>query len=392
MSARTHDVELRLGPTRQRLDALDELTLTQDLLAPGSPTTVTLWRPPNAAPWPESDLYALARIYTPAEVWIDGALQVRGVVEKRSVHADHRGAQLRVTFRDLTGAGQVADADPRRSLRNVTLERALQILWVPTGLDVTVGASATEARRTLAGMRPGARVSTARKSRRAHHVDRFRIQPGQKIMQVSDALCRRHGYLLYTAPYGEGVGLVIDRPAYDSPVLYQLTRKRQADGTSRGNLLAGGHELDALQLPTEITITGHTHGTAREDAYHRITVANDRLTGPHLAAEFAPRPWYRRDARGHTPQLATQRARREMARANAAFDVYSATVQGWSQGRGPWLYAVNCMARIDDDETGVRGDWLVTQVTFRRSRGSGTTTDLRLVPKGALVIEPDPEA
>ena len=65
MSAITHDAELRLGATRQRLEGLDELTLTHDLLAPGSPTTVSLWRPPTARPWPESELYRLARIYAP---------------------------------------------------------------------------------------------------------------------------------------------------------------------------------------------------------------------------------------------------------------------------------------------------------------------------------------
>ena len=394
MSAITHDAELRLGATRQRLEGFDELTITHDLLAPGSPTTVSLWRPPTDRPWPESELYRLAKVYSPVEFAIDGALQVRGVVERVAVGADHGGATLRISFRDLTGAAQVADADPHLSLRSETLAGALQKLYQPLGINVTVGTDADDARSTLAGMRPGARVSPARRTRRprrAHPVDKFRIQPGQKVQAVADALCRRHGYLLFSAPYGDGVGLVIDRPA-TSPVLYQLTRKRQPDGSVRGNLLVGERTLDAMTLPTEVTVFGHSPTTDREDIYHQSAVQNDVLAHPRVESVYLPRPRYLRDAHATKPQIAAQRARRELADANAGFDVYTATVQGWTQGspgRGPWLYAINTLAQMDDDETDTRGDWLITQVTFRRSRKDGTLTQMRLVPKGALQLYPD---
>ena len=394
MSAITHDAELRLGATRQRLEGLDELTITHDLLAPGSPTTVSLWRPPTDRPWPESELYRLAKVYSPVEFAIDGALQVRGVVERVAVGADHGGATLRISFRDLTGAAQVADADPHLSLRSETLLGALEKLYAAHGIHVTLGIDADDARSTLAGMRPGARVSPARRTRRprrAHPVDKFRIQPGQKVQAVADALCRRHGYLLFSAPYGDGVGLVIDRPA-TSPVLYQLTRKRQPDGSVRGNLLVGERTLDAMTLPTEVTVFGHSPTTDREDIYHQSAVQNDVLAHPRVESVYLPRPRYLRDAHATKPQIAAQRARRELADANAGFDVYTATVQGWTQGspgRGPWLYAINTLAQMDDDETGTRGDWLITQVTFRRSRKDGTLTQMRLVPKGALQLYPD---
>jgi len=394
VSAITHDAELRLGATRQRLDGFDELTITHDLLAPGSPTTVSLWRPPTDRPWPESELYRLAKVYSPVEFAIDGALQVRGVVERVAVGADHGGATLRISFRDLTGAAQVADADPHLSLRSETLLGALEKLYAAHGIHVTLGIDADDARSTLAGMRPGARVSPARRTRRprrAHPVDKFRIQPGQKVQAVADALCRRHGYLLFSAPYGDGVGLVIDRPA-TSPVLYQLTRKRQPDGSVRGNLLVGERTLDAMTLPTEVTVFGHSPTTDREDIYHQSAVQNDVLAHPRVESVYLPRPRYLRDAHATKPQIAAQRARRELADANAGFDVYTATVQGWTQGspgRGPWLYAVNTLAQMDDDETDTRGDWLITQVTFRRSRKDGTLTQMRLVPKGALQLYPD---
>lgn len=64
-------------------------------------------------------------------------------------------------------------------------------------------------------------------------------------------------------------------------------------------------------------------------------------------------------------------------------------MQGFSNaGR---LWTVNTMVNLDDELTSATGAWLVTRVTFARSRASGHTTTLRLVPRGALVVEPDPE-
>ena len=68
-----------------------------------------------------------------------------------------------------------------------------------------------DARTALAGARPGARTATGRRARRAHRVDQFRVKVGEKVWQLADQLCRRHGYLLYTAPSGDGVALVIER-------------------------------------------------------------------------------------------------------------------------------------------------------------------------------------
>jgi prophage tail gpP-like protein len=386
----THEVEVRLGASRTRLTALDEVRITHDLLSPGSVATVALWGQPGDRPWPQTALYARAKVFAHLEVAVDGHLQVRGVLEKPRVGADRSGAGLWLSFRDLACAAMVAEASPSLSLRDVTLEEALRRLFEPLGLPLVIGANADDARSVQAGARPGARSSTSRRARRRHHVDRFRVQPGQKVWQLAEQLCRRHGYLLYTAPCEDGVGLVIDRPAYDSEVLYRLSRRRRADGSAESNILGAFRELDATSIPTSVKVFGHTSHTAREDARHEATVQNDRLTGDRVEPFTQVRPWYRRDAKARTPQVAEQRARRLLAQANAGFDVVTLTAQGFGQGKR--LFAVNTMARIDDEETGTTGDWLITQVAMARSRGAGTLSQLRLVPKGSLVIEPDEDA
>ena len=392
--AQTHDVELRLGPDGVRVGAVDELTVTHDLLAPTSPWTATLWRTASDAPWPESDLWPLAKVDTPAALVVAGAVQVRGYVTRCQVTASRAGSPLSITGRDQAAVAQMADADPAISLRNSTLEDALRRLFDVLGINLTVGMLAADARTALAGMRPGARVPAAstgrrRTARRRHKVDQFRVKVGEKVWQLADQLCRRHGYLLYSAPTGDGVALVIDRPAYDSPVLYRLDRKRQQDGSHEGAILAGGRTVDDSQVPTAVTVFGHAAIASREDARLRVRLENEGLVHPRVADAFPVRPRYLRDEKAKTQAQCTQRGRREIARAMAGFDVCEYTVQGF--GQDGKLYAVNAMARVDDDVCGVRGDWLVTQVVMKRSKAGGHTAQLRLVPKGALVIEPDPD-
>ena len=387
--ATTHDVELRFGASSVRVGAWDELAITHDMLAPTSPWTVTLWREASMEPWPRTDIWPLVLVDETVDVAVDGALQVRGFISAVKVTADKSGSPLTITGRDQAAVAQKADADPALSLRNVTLASALEQLFAPLGINVTVGVLAADARTALAGTRPGARTTSNRRARRAHRVDQFRVKVGEKVWQLADQLCRRHGYLLYTAPSGEGVALVIDRPAYDAPVQYQFTRRRQPDGSYEGTILSGGRTTDISDVPSSVTVFGHAAVASREDTRLRVTVENEGLAHPRVAGTQPARPRYIRDDKARTRDTCEQRGRREIAAAMAGFDVYEYTVQGLGQsGR---LFAVNAMAHVDDHMTGVRADCLITRVTMKRSRGGGHTAIVRLVPRGAIVIEPDPD-
>ena len=390
MTALSHDVSLRLGAAKVAVGAWDQLSITHDMLAPPSPWTVTLWRPSTAPPWPETDLWPLTVVDAPAEVVVDGAVQVRGFIARTEVSGARAGSPLTITGRDQAAQAQVSDADPSLSLRGVTLSDALARLFGPLGINITIGLRADDARPALAGMRPGAHPSSGRRARRAHRVDHFRVRPGEKVWQLAETLCRRHGFLLYTAPSADGVGLVIDRPAYDSEVVYEFTRTGARDGSWEGNILSGSRAVDVSQVPTSVTVFGHSAIAASQDARLRVTLENDGLAHPRVATSTPARHRYLRDDRARTRAVCEQRARRELANAMASFDVYTAQVQGFGQ-RGR-LYAVNSMARVRDDLTGTTGDWLVTQVQMQRSRQGGHAATVRMIPKGSLVISPDPDA
>jgi prophage tail gpP-like protein len=50
------------------------------------------------------------------------------------------------------------------------------------------------------------------------------------------------------------------------------------------------------------------------------------------------------------------------------------------------FYAPDTIAQIDDEVCGIHGAYYVTARTFARSARQGPTTELKLVPKGAIVL------
>ncbi len=88
------------------------------------------------------------------------------------------------------------------------------------------------------------------------------------------------------------------------------------------------------------------------------------------------------------PRDALERAEREMLERDANALEVIVDVPGHSQlyaGETPTVYAVDTIARVEDEDTGLRGDMYVTAVEFTRSRDAGTRTTLRLVPRGTLL-------
>lgn len=451
--ARTHEVSLAVGDDRVELRTWDEVSLTQDMLSPVTPWTLTLWRSGQGKGW--VTVRAAALLYAPMTLSVDGAVQLHGMVERIRDGANRSGAPVTLAGRDDLAALVESDVDPRLNLRNATLEEVIERAVEPTGLGLIVGAEASMVREIQAGTRPGARLSaatSARRTRRRHRVDRFKPRPGQTILDFVQGLCRRHGYLFWGGPYGDKTGLIIDRPDYNARPQGTLWRREQRDGTVAGNILEGFLDLNATGVATEVLVAGHTRVTAPQDAHHQVQMVNHRLriyaggngalerpygltfdyALPSLSWQGYQRPaeatdatapasnavrtrtmetirneallgWarvaprvpvrrrYLRDRRARTPQIAEQRARHQLAKSMANFAVFEATVQGWGYGANGPLWTVNSMVEIDDEIAGVKGVWLITRVEFKRSRAGGHTASLRLVPPGAIDLEPDTE-
>lgn len=401
--AQTHEVELRIAD--RPFTHWDEVILTHDLLSAGSAITVTLWRSRQTLAV-RSAGRQIVRAFAPMEVYVDGALQFVGTVERVRSGADREGAKFVVSGRDLSAAMLASDVDPRLSLRGVTLATAIERAVEPLGLSLVVAAEAAQSREIVAGRahpRPPSRArhaparttttahrttATARRAHRGAHVDQWKPRPGEKIWQFCEHLARRHGFLLFVGPTPEGQGLILDKPNYDAEPLYALNRIALRDGAEyEGNLLAGWTDVNVTQVPSSVTAFARSSLLAETDVRLRARRDNASLIADDIHQPPPARPRYVQDPRSRTLAHAQQRARSEIARANERLFTYEATVQGW--GQGEHLYAINEVADLRDDVEGIRDRYLVTRVAMRRSRQSGHTTEMTLSRRGSIELVPE---
>lgn len=76
--------------------------------------------------------------------------------------------------------------------------------------------------------------------------------------------------------------------------------------------------------------------------------------------------------------------------AKAQSETYVCTVFGYySDKQGTDLWKVNRLVDVNDDKNQLKGQFLIRGVTFSKNLDSGSTTTLRIVPKGAFSLDPD---
>lgn len=393
--AQEHDVALHTGTEGLRLNVWDEYSIELSMLSPGSPWAFTLYRSEDRSPtWKRlrQSLVFGDRIFFS----IDGATQMNGYLEDIIESDDpHAGQTISISGRDLSGPALKWHADPRVRLTGLTQEDALARLFGPLGIGTRFGEDVDATRRVQMGTAHHRRVSRARRPRRSR-VDYAHPRAGETVWQVADAICRRLGYMMWTAPHPEdGLSVVVDVPDYTSPVRYRLARR--PDGASQpGDILRAQHHVGIREVPTEVNVyTGSGRGEA-VSARSMVTVANGAFYEPtsmggFAAGELITQPMHVRGDRARTPAAARQQALRLISDANARLRTYTCTVQGHGQPSddGPNIYAVNTLARVVDPRYDLDEEMLILEVRFQGGVSSGAITTLTLGAKGAIHLVPE---
>ena len=395
--ARTHNVALTLADGTE-IDVFDEYTVKIGMFDHGNPFTFTLWHSNEArAAW--SYLLENVKCYDPVTLTIDGAIELSGVIGTVHPYADAKSARLEISGRDMVGLAMDADVSPRLSAKGSTLAEVLEEMFVPLGIKVVVAASASEVRDAQIGKRRAGRTKT---HSRAHKIDKFHPPIGERIWAAAERLCKRYGYLMWSAPYdADTIAVVIDVPAYDSEPLFQLTRRARRDdnNTQDSNILSGGLRVCTDGIPTETWVYG---AGSRGDTNPSRALAHEVNT--RLDPRFVrhpPRyiPRHQRTNQSRGLGQAQQQARRSINDQMRSHRVYECVVQGHSQSyQGDddvqLFYAINSMVRVRDDLLGIDEAMMLDSVTLARTAtgNTGTTTRLSLHTKGAIVCEPDAES
>lgn len=397
-----HTTELLLAQSGDAIDVWDEYVITLDMLSAGNAWTFAFWRSDVArTSW--EVIKQRVRLGDDVGLLIDGAAQLTGRVESiRTEASRQQGATVILSGRDLAGPAMDFDADPTLNLRNMQLGVALPQIFAELGLQCRVVDSAANVLVT-SGRANGPRGTNATAPRTVV-VDRGHPNPGEKVWGFVQSIVSRLGYLCWVAPDAErGIALVVDVPRSEGEPQYVLLRRAVASyaGAYEGNILSGGETITSRGVPTRVSVyTGSDRGaqiSARSAVTKPNTFLNDRtLTRGLVLDPFPAQPMHRKSVRARTRQRAEQEASREILDAMRSFRTCEYVVRGHGQtlDEQRLLYALNTVVRvrddvcIDADGAPLDEDMLITGIEFRRSRQGGTTTRLRMVPLGALVISP----
>lgn len=397
--ALTHTVTVTIGEERLAVRVWEQYDVTLDLWSQGSPFTFTVSRSKeNESAWHR--IKQVLKFGAQVKVTIDNSVQLSGRIEDIATHTDRTGSKLSFAGRDLAGPAIDWDASPQARLRGQSLSDALTSLFEPLGLTVRTGASVDATRMVQTGTSHSPR--TISHTRRRQRVDRSKPQPGERIWQVAERLCARLGYMIWMAPDADGaMSVIVDVPNYTGGAIFDLRRAvRNGQTTSDSNILSGGQRISTRNVPTEITVyTGAPNGDggAGRIAAHieNLWPFNPDVMGGYETVATMKQPRHVRAQEARTQESALREAQHALSLANTHSRRYSCTVQGHGVrfGAGILHYAINCLAHVRDEwETSPAGDpldedMLIERVHFRGGRKIGTTTELTLHAKGAIILD-----
>ncbi|MEQ8721044.1 MAG: hypothetical protein RID81_07190 [Sandaracinaceae bacterium] len=380
----------------RELDGWTEYEVASDMFSPASgfAFAVAAGRSSTAERERLRDLVSPGASVTLQVRGFDGASsrQLSGIIDKRKTSTTRQhGTVYHVTGRDV--GAFLADSDaPLDLLSQAESTAFLDVVRAavdPWGLEVTADAAAardvltgreiTRTRRRLE--RDRERSASGPRAQRNHangiapeEIPALRIaqakpKPGQTVWDFLSAHAARLRLMLWISPDGR---VVVGSPDYGQASSYGLVRKY--DGT--GNVLEGDAEDSADGLYSHIEVYGRTGGG---DAYR------SRLRAFAVSPSL---PFTRRlvihDQSIRTQADADARAARELMASELSGRVLSYSVEG--HGQAGLLYAIDTIADVIDEPAGIRGRYYVIGRSFRRDRSQGTSTNLTLIPEGAIQL------
>lgn len=331
------------------------------------------------------ELWDLAPPDATVRIFVDDSQVLEGFIDDRERTIDKQGGSvMRLTGRDKGGrlVDESAELVTYAGLGIEDLARRLVAPWFPTvSLSNAQNRALVRGRgRRLANVSSEPAIVTDRRMQR-------KVDPGDSVASVLSYFLERAELLGWSSANGRE--FIIGKPNYSqAPQFFFFQPAAGSRRAAEGNVLSVTYRESVGERYSEIRALGSSRGNA--DSY-----------GPNVTKRAATA---KSSALLHRKRLivvdddiasaadAQKRADREMRLRDASGVQLELEVAGFGQALGgdettrPALYAFDTMARWEDEELGVRGDYLVTKTTLRRSKGGGETTTLNLVPRGTELV------
>jgi len=307
------------------------------------------------------------------QLYVDGMLQLTGFIDNVSMSSTPEGGLVTtVTGRDILRPLCKANMPPDFKVDGLTIEALVESLlpyYYKQGQPnlITDSQSQRSLLDVAASVKPKDRAAMLKKL-----VERTRANPGDGAFEFIARNIRRFGLWLWAMPNGD---LVLGGPEYEQAPAYKIQRRR---GERSVAYPSATYERDRTQTPSFISVRAKT--TAKEWAKGEVFGAIDMGARDHWFVE----PAYMQNDSATTMEECYAFALQELTRLTESSEVYTCTAVGHRDHETGNMFQVNTIATIEDDILGVRGDFWVSRRTFRKDLGGGTTTELRLVPKGSI--------
>lgn len=361
----------------------DELTLwsgydiSVDILQPADAFSLSCKA--SRAAW---DLLALD---AEVQVWIDDSRILSGFIGARTKEpgGDGGGTVIQVEGRDRAGR-LVDESAPLFAYGGQRLQQLVERLvgiGSPDALFERVTLLNTSNRRLMTNGR--ARSTDEPALLTGAHAPR-RVLPGQGRWAVLEEFLRESRMLAWSTANGRE--LFVGQPNQAQEPQYRFFEA--AEGSARAAETNSQIRIaeSVEDRYSEITCVGKATGT---DANYGSGVTKNRGTATSSYTGWSrPKRLLISDDSVKGPADALERAEREMLERDAAGHEVLVRAPGHSQlvARRQAVFAPDTIARVEDELTGLAGDYLVTAVTFSDSRESGTRTELRMVPRGTILV------
>jgi len=400
------------GPSRsigERLSTWTEYEFNESLFTPANHFSFTLGLTGagNDVP-PEQYIERVCALTVPdaiVKLELDGILLGTGIISEQTIVEDNEGnAYIKVQGMDPASLMLSNEVDPKLKVSSLTtLPEIAESILAPyrgKGLDLQIVADDIANRSLLTGKRIAAQktiktsrgsvaVGGARTGFVAATLADVQPHPGETEWDF----LHRHAENLGVIPYFMADGsLCFVAPDYDQDPLYRITRMRS--NPDRSNVLSGYRRLSNTATATSVHILGRgsLYRSADPNVKHRAsTKAKPKIYGrADINKPFIwPRQRFVRDNSPTNNDEANRLAQRALAMRNANDVTYNYVVRG-HRNTANYAYTTNTMALILDEMPRPKIDEpaLITSRVLRKTRDlkNATTTELTLVPKGAIVL------
>lgn len=331
---------------------------------------------------------------------IDGNDQAAGYIRKRSIRTGRAGGtEILITGSDAMWPVTESTVMPGQTFPETeTLGSMIERLLRPFGFIIFAVDNADNRNRITGAVTHAKHKDAA--NLRTVRLNAQKPKDHETIFSYLSRVAQREG--LWIWPSADGLGVIVSKPNYDQAPRYTLRHRVSGAGN---NILAGEVFWDASDQPSYLMTSATIPAGEREErvvtcvmraptepgapipfATQTVEVPEStiKLARKNAFASKVSRPRFLRDQSSQSLTQLEAFTRREMSLLQRRAFGARYTISGHKlDGQ---VVGVDTVIDVDDDRSDLHAPMWVAGRTLRRDRNGGTTTELDLLPLGALAF------